>query len=217
MPPKRPAAVVVLAVLQVVFAALGMCNTAFQVSGLDIQLASLTATPGQASEADLLAYWREHVPGERAVELAEAVSDAVLAVLMVAGAVGMLRLRAWGWYLTLAYAVLDILAIAAEAVFNFGARLPALTEFMRGIPPSPPGGPDAQTLALFAQLTHVGTFAVTALVVVYPILVLIIVTRRRVRAAFGGEPVPAESEDDRAPAPSEGIAGSDDRFQAGGT
>src|SRR5262249_33777057 len=121
MPPKRPVAVVVVAVLQLVFAALGLCNSAFELSGLAEQLAgaNVVSNAPRLTMLDVMAYWREQLPAERAVEQAVAVLGLVLCLMMVASAAGLLALRRWGWYLAVAYAVLSILTTAGETAFNF--------------------------------------------------------------------------------------------------
>ena len=217
MPPKRPLAVVVIAVLQIVFGVVGLCGSATELSGAEEQISSISAVsaPGEAkvTQQDVLKYWRETLPGERAVEQASAVLGLVLSLLMIASAVGLLRLRTWGLLLALGYAALNLLATAAEAVYNFAVRAPALAEFTRQLAAT--GGRDAQMAPQLLQVSFLAVFVVSALTAVYPLVVLLVLCRPAVRAAFGGEAIPEAPEDYRDPAPPGNVAEPDGRSRAG--
>jgi hypothetical protein len=217
MPHKRPLAVVVIAVLQLVFGAVSLCGAVTELSGAAEQVASVSQVnvPGEAkvTQQDVLKYWRDNLPSEWAVERVSAASGVVLSLMMIASAVGLLQMRAWGLFLALAYAALSLVLTVAEAVYNFGVRAPALAEFTRQLAAT--GGRDAQMAPQVLQVSFLLVFVVSALTAVYPLLVLLVLLRPSVRAAFRGEALPEEPEDYRDAAPPGDLTGPDDRYRTG--
>src|SRR5262249_40154317 len=84
MPQKRPLAVVVIAVLQLVFGAVSLCGAVTELSGAGEQIASVSQVnvPGEAkvTQQDVLKYWRDNLPSEWAVERISAASGVVLSL-----------------------------------------------------------------------------------------------------------------------------------------
>jgi hypothetical protein len=220
MPQKRPVAVVVIAVLQLVFGAIGLCGSAVQLTGAQNALTTATQVnppPGQPSPPtaqDIENYLEKKVPNYHTLTLADGVVDLVLSVLMVASGIGLLQLRSWGRLLAVVYAVLSILAKVAGTAFAFALVVPAMSDFARELEAT--RGKEAALMGQVMQISIIAAAVFGAVLVVYPILVLIVLSRRSVRAAFAGTPVPGEPEDYRDAGPSEGLAGPDDRFQPGG-
>jgi hypothetical protein len=99
----------------------------------------------------------------------------VLAALaLLAGSIAALRLRNWGRQLMIAYAVVAILAAFVELGFWVKYQMPKLEQQAVGKPPG------------FVAGQRVGFVVGFAAVSVYPVLVLILMNKANLRAAFAG-------------------------------
>jgi hypothetical protein len=219
MPQKKPTAVVVIAILQVVFGLIGLCGTVVQLSGA--QKALLNATQvnqpqGQAnvSPEAIQSHLEKKIPNYHAIETGDAVVDLVLCVLMLVSAVGLLQMRSWGRLLALGYAVLSILAHLASVVLTFALVVPAMADLSKEIAAS--GGQEAQVMAQAMRFGIIFAALAAALTAIYPIIVLIVLCLPSVRAAFAGVAMPAGPEDYRDPNAPGTFPETDDRFQPGG-
>lgn len=217
MPAKRPVAVVVVAVLQLVFGGLALIDSASSLAGLDKALGSAgrvgPSGPQALSLADVENQLEQRVPGYGLSKRLNAGLEGVLALLMIVSGVGLLLLRPWGRLLALVYAVLSILNTVVYLPWYLAVVAPQVVAFAREL--SATGGEQAQAMGLALPFIYIGLPVAASLSVLYPILVLVILSRRRVRAAFAGEAVPAEAEDYRDAAPPGPPPGPDDRFRAG--
>ena len=119
-------------------------------------------------------------------------------ILLVVAGVGLVKLQPWGWYGSVVYGVARIIIQIYILIFNLLYSLPItgriLEEELRK-------RPTLQPLAFILQIVTPAAIAVAALGLIYPIIVLIFMSRPNVRAAFRGteteaEPV-EEFDDDR--------------------
>ena len=217
MPQKRPLAVVVIAVLQLVFGVPALGNYALSLAGADQAVASLgQVNPSGQQRLTLLdveKHLQENVPGYAAVQRGGDGVETVVALSMIASGIGLLLFRPWGRVLALVYAVVSIVITVAYLGWYLAAVAPAVVAFGREIAAT--GGQDAQAMGAAIPVLYIGAPILMSLSAAYPVAVLVVLLRRPVRAAFRGEAVAEGPEDYRDAAPPADLAGPDDRVQAG--
>jgi len=76
----------------------------------------------------------QQAPGHTSVTHGTAVADLAFHVVMLVGAIGMLRLRAWGWWLSLAWAILRFLYQIATAYYVWAVAMPAANRVVQMVP-----------------------------------------------------------------------------------
>src|SRR5262249_22627751 len=128
------------------------------------------------------------------------VPSLLLSVVMIAGAIGMLRLRSWGWYLTLAWALTSCAFVVLSLVVNFGFVNPALEsaygEVLAEVPPPRPGQPDMRAvLEKSLQGGGIAGLFLSTLFLLYPVVMLVLICLPAMRKAFRPEapPLPGDS------------------------
>jgi hypothetical protein len=205
MPRTRPASVTVVAILQLVFGVLGLlCHVmtgATQLVGGTPGFGQPAAQPQGGGMEDLGKRLekaiQEKAPATKALEYATSAINLFLAVLMILSGIGLLTMRSWGWYLTIAYAILSILMTIGLTGYDLAVSLPVTQEALRTIVPK---NQEEQT---FLTIMQVGIYVgvVGPLVwMIYPILILILTARRSVRVALlggGGETLTEERPEER--------------------
>jgi hypothetical protein len=217
MPQKRPLAVVVIAVLQLVFGVPALGTYALSFAGLDKAVASLGQVNQEGQQRltllDVEKRLEERVPSYGPVQQAVNGAEIAVTLLMIASGIGLLMFRPWGRLAAIVYAVLSILVTMASLAWYLAAVAPAVVAFGREIAAT--GGPDAEAMGAGIPIAYIGGQIVFSLSAVYPLVVFLVLLRPSVRAAFQGEALPAEPEDYRDPAPPGGVGGPDDRFRTG--
>jgi hypothetical protein len=217
MPHKRPLAVVVIAVLQLVFGVPALGDYALSLAGLDKAVASLGPVnpPGRQrlTLLDVEKHLEDHVPSYAAAQRALNGGEIVVTLLMIGSGIGLLMFRPWGRSVAIGYAILSILATVSYLAWYLVAVSPAVLAFGREIAAT--GGPDAEATGAGIPLLYIGGPVVMSLTVVYPLIVLLVLLRPSVRAAFRGETLPEEPEDYRDADPPGDLAGPNDRYRAG--
>src|SRR5579884_853918 len=188
MPQKRPVAVVVVAVFQLLFGVLALLDSASTLAGLDRTVAAAgqvsTSKKESVSVADVEKRLEQNVPGYGVIKQASVGLEGVLAVMMIASAIGLLRLRPWGRVLALVYAVLSIVSRLGYLAWFLATVPPVVSAFGKELAAA--GGDLAELTGTWFPIAYVGLQVVMSLSVLYPIIVLIVLSRRRVRAVFTG-------------------------------
>lgn len=204
-PPKRPVAVLVIAVLHFAFGGFflmcGLCGAGFQLIGQNTALVN----PGQQAPAmtdDMDRFIAEKLPYARAVQWAMLAKNLGTALLMIVAGVGLLQMRRWGWILSIVYALLSFLVQPAEVLYNYNVQMPLLVEFIGRQPVKTPQ--EARMISLI-QYTATITVFLPLLFLVYPTVVLIVMLHPKVRAAFRPRP-PLRHAPAHAPGPAVGPA-----------
>jgi hypothetical protein len=209
MAQKRPVLLIVFAILQIVFAVGGCCcgGPALVLSGgLDFLFHIQERLPKQPQQIDQAEMWERvgrQIPWFEPFMYGGSLISLVLCVLMIVGAVGMLRLRPWGWHATFAWALASCVHGTLGVVLMFAIINPVMSEtqsdMLAQLPPPPPGRLDMrkfQEQAMWAgQLMGVAT-GVSGML--YPYIMLGILCLPSMRRAFRAEPPPAT---DPAPTP----------------
>jgi hypothetical protein len=146
--------------------------------------AGMPAFPTDMAER-LLRYMEEVLPFHRAALLTQAALALILSAILVIAGIGLLNKRPWGRKLSLAYGVLSIVFQIAGMVYTVAFMFPAMSDFYRQMEQEYPN------LALLFSSARVGMWAGLVAVpvgLIYPIVVLVLMTRRGVVAVFAGEP-----------------------------
>lgn len=207
---KRPVVLIVFAVVQIVFAVFGFCcgGPALILSGgLDALLHLQDRFPKQEQQLDQNLVWSfvaERLPWFDVYMYGTSIVSLVLCVMMIVGAVGMLRLRAWGWYVTLAWAMTS--CVYGTLIFAFGVWVvdPVLADAnaraFAEIPPPAAGRPDLRPM--IEQFIWMGTligWVFSVPTVLYPYLALGILYLASMRKAFRPETPPTSPVDESIP------------------
>ncbi len=190
MPPTRPTAITVIAVLQFVFGGIGLlsfCGDVVQaVAGNKLFTPSFGAPQAQQQQElqqSMERFIEEILLGPKAVRIG---SNLTLSLVMIISGIGLLKLQSWGRMLSILYALLSILDKVFMAGYTALVSIPATQEFVK---PIAARGLEGQSMALVMQVLVVAMVVVSVLSMTYPIIVLIIMFRPKIVAAFRGEAV----------------------------
>src|SRR5262245_28928026 len=105
--PGRPVLVTLLAILQMVIGGLTLACGVFSLvsvaAGSSAATVTITSGPNKTTRTyDTTEEMEKQTPGYKRFLLGGEVASILLHVAMIAGAVGLLTLHAWGWWLSLA-------------------------------------------------------------------------------------------------------------------
>ena len=189
----RPTAVLVLAILHLVGGGLGLvmdaCGGAAAAAG-----GSFSPGAGQSPQAkaqqDFQKRLQQHIeqelPANRAITYASLAVSLLLDVLLLAGGTGLLSMQPWARTVSLVYAVLSILTKVFTLV-NLAFTWPVMDKFIQQEAAKDPNlGPLTSMMPAILGVTAVFTL----LLMIYPVVVLVILLRPRIAAAFREEAPP---------------------------
>ncbi len=214
MQSNRPTSVLVLAIFHFILGGLGLLGGLFGLGSAVIVYAQSPtsapppaavrpAGPGGMTVAAQNQFLNARLPYWKEIGILFNLIDSAISVLMIAAGVGLVRMRPWGRTCSFVYGGVSIVSQVGRLVYTAGFFLPAMSDFYESLtgPASglPPGFGTIMKYAL------IGGVAVSLLGFVYPIIVLVLLSRRSVRAAFSGVPVGGEEDPyDRGGPPREG-------------
>ena len=135
-------------------------------------------------------------PVIRGFGIADTAVGFLLNVVMVIGAAGLVGLREWGRKTVVIVSALKLAKLALSSVLMIAWVLPIQMRMMReqldpmfkNQPGAPPGS--AMTAELVAAMTMGGTIVWALMASIYPILLLVMLTKTRVRAACRSASLP---------------------------
>ncbi len=190
---QRPASVIVLAVLHLVGGTLGLIGDLCGLVGQAAGPQALMVGPSneiQDMQKRLLQHL-EAAPGYRAVTWGGLVVSLALDVMLLTAGVGLLNMKPWARTVSLVYAPISILNRLVVIVWTLAVVLPATAEFFEKLAGK---DPIMKAAAAGGKIGGVIGVIVSALVMIYPIVVLVILNLGSVKAAFqGGKAVPRPS------------------------
>jgi hypothetical protein len=196
--PRRPVLVTWVAVFHLIFGGLGLLC----VGGVIVTLATgvgKSGGPPPANENPQQKAARElqervqaraetEAPWEKALSPYHTAANLLLVLLLVVAGVGLLQMRKWGWWASVAFGVLCLLMQIYLLLFDLLYRYPAesriLEEELQAAAAVAPV-PGFVAMALRARLFVPAGLA--ALFMLYPLIVLLVMILPSVRAAFRGE------------------------------
>jgi hypothetical protein len=204
---RRPPAVLVLAILNIVFGGawtlLGLCGGvafAFFITTWPKLMAQATAKSGQPPMPDMFALMQERAPNFLVFVYASIGLLAIMGLLLFVSGLGLLRMRNWGWWGSIVFAAVMIVQQLGGVYLNVQYVNPAMAEYyhemgkweqqlMPNRPPNPVYGM-FDNPAMMALMSLGGV----AFNCAYPVVLLIVLNRRHIRAAFADLPPPIEAE-----------------------
>ena len=227
---RRPTAVLVLAILNIVigslFTILALC------SGLSLLLAPLLARvipfpPGQPNPLLEMQDVYRSIPGFVPVMSAYMTLWLLTSVLLILGGVGMLKMRPWGRKASLIYAVYTLAATVANTAYTVVLVNPPMQKYtekmLADVAKQGAPNPLANNFMMSGAASTIGAIVSMLFYCAYPVVLLVVLNQRQVKAAFAGlwsrqslqdGPEPGESDDDYdRPAGRAGSSASDDRTE----
>ncbi len=211
-PQHRPTAVIVLAVINFVLAGLvllfGVCGTLLSILVFPRLMASFMP-PGQGPNPfTMMSEMMESIPGYNAFMLGKTGLNAVTSTLLLVAGFGLLKVRRWSRTLCLVYAVVTIVQTLAATVYEIAVLNPAVSravvEYTEKVNQmnKAPGQPPVNlgfTETLYNTVGPISAVLWAVVLLVYPITLLIVLTRRPIVAAFARgevlEALPAEPDE----------------------
>jgi hypothetical protein len=169
----RPTSVTVLAIIGIIWGALQLLCNAFGIFGL-LMLDQLTAAGGGANPmADAM----KDSPGLMPILIGAVVVRLVLSLVLLAGSIGALSLKAWGRSAMLGYAWGIVVVTILETIVGLTMTLPAVKKHL-------PADPQLQQTMMAQQYGSVLCGPILGLI--YPVFVLVYMNKPHVKAAFAG-------------------------------
>jgi hypothetical protein len=194
----RPTSVLVVAILHLVGGGLsllfGLCGLGRQVvsQGNPVMFQRGPQGPEQKKRLQefqkaLQAHLDRELPYNRTVKYINTGNSYLLDVMLISAGIGLLYLQPWARTLSLVYAVLSLLA-KVITIGTVSVTWPVLSAFVER---QARGDPNLTRISLAMQITEVIMIGLLVIVAIYPIAVLIVLTRPSVKAAFKRKRAPA--------------------------
>jgi hypothetical protein len=208
LPPRRPTSVTVIAVIHLIFGGFGLltgvCGGIVQAVGPANFMFQPPPPPPGAKVPPfptdftprMQRYLQSECPVYDTYLMTQIALGLVLSVMLVVAGIGLFGMRPWARRLSLAYAVGSIVLQLAALAYTLTFVMPALNTFYEQI------GKEYPSFAPVLMFSRVGMWfgAGGALIgLVYPVLVLVLMRRPGVVAAFAGEVPPADPGDQASP------------------
>jgi hypothetical protein len=196
MATTRPTAVTVMAILNIVFASLGMlCYVCIGIVLLVLfNNQSIFAVAGVPVFTDMWDFMKREVPSYPAVTIGSLILSLVLTTVLLISGIGLLNLRGWARVMAIVYSILTILLQVSSVVYTVAVVNPATRrwqeDFQRrlNLPPGAGGGGFSNDLS-----SLIGA----VIGVAYAIILLIMMLTPNVSAAFSGRRPPDDYGRDR--------------------
>ena len=136
----------------------------------------------------------QEAPLQRPVGLGIMTVNLLLSVLMIVAGVGLLQVKRYGWWGSVLYGagslLTQIFALCFNLLYTLPITQPILDQELKSHPTLAP-------LAGFMRMIGPLSIGVVFLGMIYPTIVLLIMSRPTVRAAFDGKPTDADDYGDR--------------------
>jgi hypothetical protein len=203
----RPTILLVTAIVNFVLGGLAILGSFC--AGLALVVTANLALPGAPGPGgvskpmpNLMTILEKHLPEHRAVVFGTMALNLVLALALVIGSLGVLRLRPWGRWTCVVVAVLGALTQIAGTVYNIRYVNPIMPEYQREmeewqrqlVPKGPAAGPQVQipSMSLDPAVTNVLSLIAPSLVTGYALFLVVVMFLPSVRAAFARAELPPE-------------------------
>jgi uncharacterized membrane protein (DUF2068 family) len=187
MRPAKPASVIVIAILQIGLGTLGffagICGGAFEIAedhGLFAELWGPQSVQEKEAEKEMQRAL-ESGPAYKIINFGKDALDLLICLAMVISGVGLLRMRAWGRWLAIIVAVISLAEGLAFISYTLGFTVPAVYQFSSQ---KQPANLDERFDLAFLKIQAIGPIIGESIFLIYPVVVLIVMTRPAVAAAF---------------------------------
>jgi hypothetical protein len=194
----RPVAVLVMAILNLIFGAIGV------VSALCVGLFALLFTAviknappppgGGPNPIKELEEMFDAIPGYIPIMTTVMVLGAIAAIVLIIAGIGLLKMKTWARWLSVGYAIYNIVATLAMTIYTIAVVNPAMETWQRNFQQKfPAGAPQPTGNAAMNNVISVGSAVVG---IAYAVALLVVMFLPHVRAAFAGTWRPPITEDD---------------------
>jgi hypothetical protein len=194
--PPRPASVLFLAVCQLIVGGIGIVYETFKVGGSLLLLASPTVAKAAANANPAVEISLHGVPYFLQAQIAASLVGLVLSIVLIVDGIGLLRMRRWAYNLGVLYGWISIIYQVAWMAFLILVALPVMLAGIENMPVAA-GTPDPQSVRDRMKIAEYVDVGSTALGLLYPIFVLIMLAV--VRNAFRRPKTVAEAAADYVP------------------
>jgi hypothetical protein len=185
MAPQRPAFLLIFAILHLTFGGIGLlccvCGGVMDLVGTPSALAKSNdpASAAQALRKEVTEQvLSQRVPLYRAYSVGNRVSSVLSSILLVAAGAGLLLVKSWGRWLSVAYALWSLLVNLVAFVYNLVFFAPAYAEVFRVLPPQ------NETEQMAYKFGQYGGPIGACFFLIYPVVVLIVMLLPATGAAF---------------------------------
>jgi hypothetical protein len=134
---KKPTVVIVLGILHIVFGSLSILCNLCNAGGVAIlyfgAMALYNSAPPEG-QRELEVIWRsfqDRVPGLIAVVCIDTIGSMLLGLMLLIAGIGLLGVKVWARYLSLAWAVLRVLFLTAMLLYNIVYLQPGIERFSK--------------------------------------------------------------------------------------
>jgi hypothetical protein len=193
---RRPTSVVVLGILNIIFGSLGL--VCFVCAGIGLLVGSGLSSIGppgaqnQPNALDQQKYMAAHITGYVAIEVTRAVIGLVVAAMLLASGIGLLKMRSWARLAGLGYSGVQVILLIAGLLYSIFVLNPVMADYyVEQAKKSPTPTPFTFSPSLF----HAIAFLVFLFGFWLPLTNLIILLRSNVRAAFARAALPQDERD----------------------
>jgi hypothetical protein len=192
----RPTSVTVIAILNLVFGTLGLIGGLCSGVGQVISAANIVPQPPPGPRAARTQippdfaerqqrFLEQEIPFYKVTTMTIIALGFPLSAMLIAAGIGLLGMRRRARKLSLIYGIVSIVYQVAGFAYTLTLQLPAMNTFFRQLEKEIPGS--AQSV-MFLRLILWFTLALVPIGLIYPIVVLVVLTRRKVVAAFEHQP-----------------------------
>lgn len=170
MPPRRPTSVTVLAIIGIIFGALGVLCTPLGLIPYFMDFGQPNPVIDAIKENKFAFFWT----------IGSSILGILLAVILLAGSIGSLKLAPWARSAMLAYAAMAVVMSLAGTVISVTVITPLVTKAFENMQGG--GGPFA------AMGGMIGAIVGAVLMLIYPICILFFYNTANVKDAFANPP-----------------------------
>lgn len=185
--PRRPTAILVIGILNIVFGALGLiCNPIKIVGSLvptpEAGAPEMAGMPPEQSEMMRKLNEVSMSPAVKTYQIFDGGIGFLFSAILLAAGIGLLVMKPWGRTLSLVYAFYGIAAAIATMVFSWMMIITPLFQLVEQAP-----DPQAKQIMQFGAYGGMGgALAQSCFSAVYPVVILIVLTRPSITRALQG-------------------------------
>lgn len=208
--PQRPGSVIAAAVLALIYGSLflicGLCGVAgLAMQGM--QPAFGAANPQQAQmQKQMKEDMERDVPGYQIVQIATVIVGLGLSLAILVAGIGLLGMHSWARKLAVIAALIAVASAAFQTIYQIVFIIPATTNAMAAALPGamakgpgqvPPPGAAAfgNMMQAMGPLMGFMTVVFYVAIIAYLLIIVFLLQRRRVRAAFAAWGLPVEPQE----------------------
>jgi hypothetical protein len=193
MAPERPASVLVIGILNIVFGGWGVVT--YIATGLSIAMMMvMSKTPASAVNplGGMIDFMEKEVPGYMAIMIGSSVGAMTLMILLIVSGIGLIKMRQWGRWLAMSIATFNMLWQLVGVVLALLLFTPALMKWnkhaLEEMQKQNPGMASQMQMQMDLQnnptLNNLSPILVALFVSSYALVILIVLLRPSVARAF---------------------------------